>query len=53
MKSEIVFENGYTHREYLSDYNGVGSNQKVDMQGNKYKYDHMLNRWERKTEETK
>ena len=47
-KAEIVYDNGNMHYEMLSQYNGVGSNKAVDMRGNIYAFDHLLNRWEKK-----
>jgi hypothetical protein len=46
MKLEFVYDKGYMHQECLSQY--VGSNEAVDTRGNKYEYDHTLNRWEKK-----
>jgi hypothetical protein len=48
MKLEIVYDKGYIHHEVLFNHNGIGSNEAVDMRGNKYEYNHLLNRWEKK-----
>lgn len=50
-KLEIVSNQGHITREVLSNYDGVGSNKAVDIYGNKYEFDSLLNRWERKLEE--
>lgn len=50
MKLKIVYDKGYIHQEILFNYAGIGSNKAIDMQGNKYEYDHLLNRWEASNE---
>lgn len=45
MTNEIVFDKGLSRYELLSNFNGVGSNEAVDIRGNIYEYDHMSNRW--------
>ena len=48
MNLEIVYDKGQMHHEVLSNYAGMGSNEAVDTRGNKYEYDNILQRWDKR-----